>query len=202
MSRLRHRLRDRRRQSRSRGAVLVEAALITPVLFLLVFGAIEIGIAMSSISATSSGARDGARFAAANLAPAANRQLVADVVADRVEDDLRAMTGFATPIEMWVYHSRTDSTSTEGYPMGKTSFTAGCDTDCYRYTWNTATKQFDRAGFEDWTVAELDACSVGGVHSVGVYVRVHHRSPSGLFGSRTLREHSNVRIEPLPLAQC
>jgi hypothetical protein len=193
---------SRRRRDRSRGAVIVEAAIITPVLFLLVFGAIEVGIVMSSISATSSGARDGARFAAANMAPAADRQVVSDLIADRVEEDLRALTGFGTPIEMWVYQSRTDSPATEGYPMGQTSFTGGCTQNCYRYTWNASTRQFVRAGNEPWGAPELDACSAGGVHSVGVYVRVQHRSPVGLFGSRTLREHANVRIEPLPLAQC
>ena len=192
----------RRRRSSSRGAVIVEAALITPVLFLFVFGAIEIGIVMSSISATSSGARDGARFAAAQLAPSADRQVTSDLIADRVEEDLRALTGFGTPVEMWVYQARTDTAATEGYPLGQTSFTGGCTQNCYRYTWNASTKSFDRAGAEPWTAAELDACSAGGVSSVGVYVRVAHRSPAGLFGSRTLREHSNVRIEPLPLAQC
>ena len=181
---------------------MVEAAIITPVLFLLVFGAIEVGIIMSSISATSSGARDGARFAAANMAPAADRQVISDHIARRVEEDLRALTGFGTPIEMWVYQSRTDTPATEGYPIGRTSFTAGCPTNCYRYRWNAATRAFVRNGREHWTAAELDACSAGGVHSVGVYVRVQHRSPVGLFGNRTLREHSNVRIEPLPLAQC
>ena len=188
--------------SKSRGAVIVEAAMITPILFLFVFGAIEVGIVMSSISATSSGARDGARYAAANLAPAANRQLVADVVADRVEDDLRTMTGFGTPVQMWVYQSRTDSTATEGYPIGRTNFTSGCPTNCYRYRWNATTSQFVRNGANAWTVTELDACSAGGVHSVGVFVQVTHRSPTGIFGNRTLREHATVRIEPLPLAQC
>ena len=199
MSQFRARL---RRRSSSRGAVILEAALITPVLFLFVFGAIEVGIVMSSISATSSGARDGARFAAANMAPAADRQVISDAIADRVEEDLRALTGFGTPVEMWVYQSRTDTPATEGYPLGQTSFTGGCTQNCYRYTWNASTKSFDRAGAEPWLAAELDACSAGGVSSVGVYVRVAHRSPVGLFGSRTLREHSNVRIEPLPLAQC
>ena len=187
--------------SKSRGAVIVEAAIITPILFLFVFGAIEVGIVMSSISATSSAARDGARYAAANLAPAANRQLVTDVVADLVEDDLRSMTGFGTPVDLWVYRARTDSPATEGYPMGRTSFN-GCTIDCYRYRWNATTSQFVRNGQNHWTVAELDACSAGGVHSVGVYVRVTHRSPTGIFGNRQLREHATVRIEPLPLAQC
>ena len=191
-----------RRQSKSRGAVLLEAALVTPVLFLFVFGAIEVGIVMSSISATSSGARDGARFASSNLAAAADRQVMSDIVADRVEEDLRALTGFGTPVEMWVYQSRTDTPVTEGFPMGQTSFTSGCNQNCYRYTWNATTRSFDRAGNEPWTATELDACSAGGVHSVGVYVRVQHRSPTGIFGNRTLREHANVRIEPLPLAQC
>jgi hypothetical protein len=194
MSRIR-----RRAGSKSRGAVIVEAAIITPILFLFVFGAIEIGILMSSISATSSGARDGARYAAATLGPAVSRQTVANQVALAVEQDLKAMTGFGTPVEMWVYHSRNDTPATEGFPLGTTNFTSGCATDCYRYLWNASTGHFVTNGAEDWVV---DACIAGGIDSVGVYVRVAHRSPVGLFGSRTLREHSNVRIEPLPLAQC
>ncbi len=195
MSRLR-----RRPGSKSRGAAIIEAALITPVLFLFVFGAIEIGILMSSISATSSSARDGARHASANLGPAVSRQIVANEVAVIVEQDLRAMTGFGTPVELWVYRSRNDTAAAEGYPVGTTSFTQGCTTDCYRYRWDAPTRRFVNDGAEDWVV---DACvGTDGIHSVGVYVRVAHRSPVGLFGSRTLREHSNVRIEPLPLAQC
>jgi hypothetical protein len=109
------------------------------------------------------------------------------------------MTGFATPVALWVYRSRNDGPTTEGFPFGTTNFTSGCTTDCYRYRWDASSGHFVDDGFDEWAV---DACVAGGVHSVGVYVQVAHRSPVGLFGSRTLREHTNVRIEPLPLAQC
>ena len=55
----------RRRERPDRGAVAVEAALITPVLVLLVFGIIEFGLAFRDWLAVTSAVRAGARTAAA-----------------------------------------------------------------------------------------------------------------------------------------
>lgn len=60
-------MRDRLgRPERSRGATLVEFALIAPLLFLLLFGIIEFGWAFLQYLDVRHGAREGARLAAVN----------------------------------------------------------------------------------------------------------------------------------------
>lgn len=53
----------RRNRSNERGSALVEAAIATPLVFLLIFGVIEFGLAMKDYVAMSSGVRAGAREA-------------------------------------------------------------------------------------------------------------------------------------------
>jgi len=60
----------RRRRGRSdRGAVLVEAALILPVVFALVFGIIDFGNSFNDYISVRQGARDGLRMALVNTNP-------------------------------------------------------------------------------------------------------------------------------------
>ncbi len=49
--------------SSDRGAVIVEAAFILPILFLLIFGMIEIGGALKSYSSAANAVRAGGRMA-------------------------------------------------------------------------------------------------------------------------------------------
>lgn len=62
----------RRRARQDRGAVLVEAAIILPLLFTLVLGILEIGSALKSYSGTANAVRAGGRMAsvAGNIADA------------------------------------------------------------------------------------------------------------------------------------
>jgi hypothetical protein len=59
-------LRRRRRAGGERGATLVEFALISPLLFLIVFGTIEFGFLFLQNLDVRSGTREGARLAAVN----------------------------------------------------------------------------------------------------------------------------------------
>lgn len=60
------RLRSKRDADRSRGAALVEFALIAPLLFALLFGIVEFGWAFLQFLDVKHGAREGARLAAVN----------------------------------------------------------------------------------------------------------------------------------------
>ncbi len=51
-------------QSRNRGSYAVEMALVMPVLLILVFGIIEVGLLFNSVVLLKSGAREGCRSAA------------------------------------------------------------------------------------------------------------------------------------------
>jgi len=60
----------RRKMLRSeRGAAAVEFALIAPLLFMLIFGIIEFGLAWSKKNVYVGAAREGARYAAVECAP-------------------------------------------------------------------------------------------------------------------------------------
>ncbi len=67
----------RRRQNRERGAVLVEAAIAIPLLLILIFGAVEAGMAWEAKSSSTAGLRTGLLRAAS--------------LADRPETDLRIL---------------------------------------------------------------------------------------------------------------
>lgn len=185
------------RSDRSRGATLIEAVFVTPVFFFLVFGLIEFGLTMSSISTTTSSAREGARYAAANFAVAADRTVAANQIRDVVQADLNALTGFGTPVELWIYQA-----ASNGEPISGAGFSS-CNTNCYRYTWASGTRTFvaDTAS-PGW--ATPDAClgTTGTLDSIGVYLRTLHRTVTGIFPNRTIREHVTIRFEPLPSNQC
>jgi hypothetical protein len=70
-------MRHRRRHDRERGAVLVEAAIAIPLLLILIFGAVEAGMAWEAKSSSTAGLRTGLLRAAS--------------LADRPETDLRIL---------------------------------------------------------------------------------------------------------------
>lgn len=193
--------RRRRRAERSRGATLIEAAFVTPVFFFLIFGLIEFGLTMSSISTTTSSAREGARYAAANFATSSDRLAAANSIRDVVQVDLGALTGFGTPQTLWIYRA-----ASNGEPANGAGFTS-CNTNCYRYTWNAGTRSFAYdTGSPGWTTP--DAClndpstAAGSLDSIGVYLRTVHRTVTGIFANRVINEHVTIRLEPLPSVQC
>ena len=63
MSTLVPRSRARRRAGGDRGAVVVEAAIVLPLLFMIVFGVLEIGSALKSYSGAANAVRAGGRMA-------------------------------------------------------------------------------------------------------------------------------------------
>ena len=63
---------NRRRAKGDDGAVLVEFALIAPILFLIVFGIMEFGWGFAQYLDVRHGAREGARLAAVNYADPGN----------------------------------------------------------------------------------------------------------------------------------
>jgi Flp pilus assembly protein TadG len=183
--------------SRDDGAVMVESALVLPVILVITMVIIELGMFFSTTSTTSSAARDGGRHAAANFAPAGDRNLVVQAVIDVVERDLDALTGLGTPEVAWVYAADADGT-----PRGSSDFSS-CTTDCWRFDWNGS--QFVAAGSEPWT--DPDACvttSDRTVDSIGVYVKVRHTLLTGILtgGTRTIDQNGVYRLEPLPSPQC
>jgi hypothetical protein len=171
---------------------LVESALVLPLVLLFTFGIIEYGLYFSTTATTTSATREGARIAASEFAPLADKDVAADVIRRSVESALEAATGYAEPVELLIYRADDD-----GRPVG--GFDA-CNVDCWRYAWNG--DEFVLAGGPGWH--DPNACiGDGDLDSIGVYLHVNHHMVTGAFGgTRTVTHKTAIRLEPLPLAEC
>ena len=188
-------------QRSQRGAALVEAALVLPVMVALVVGIMEFGLLFTSYSTTTASTRSGARLGATRYATvtADQRLTEANTVAAAVAADLTVLNN-AVPVGMVIY--RVNPSSTEGLPVGGfpgANMAGGCTSNCIRYAWNDSTKAMDRVS---GTWANPDACGVV-VDSVGVFVQTKHDFITGMLGShRFVGGHTVMRLEPLPTDQC
>jgi hypothetical protein len=188
-----HRPRARARARNERGAILVEAAFVLPVMILFVMAIIEFGLAFKDLQTVFTATRVGARTGSAEP-----RQFgYADDVVNAVETSLSAIPSNQWQ-ELWVYKARAD-----GKPLPSGNFTS-C-TSCVRYRWDGATWIKDQ---DDWPATGAGSQSAcGGVtpgpDALGVYLKVRHDMLTGFFGSaKTLTDNTVVRLEPLPISSC
>lgn len=196
------RLRAKRRDRGQRGAVMVEAALILPIMAVLIMGIMEFGLLFTSYSTTTAASRSGARLAATAYSQAttsALRDTAATQIAMATAADLEVLNN-AEPVGMAIY--RVDPFGVDGAPAGGfpgPNMAGGCTSRCIRFTWNPVTQTFDRTG-GSWT--DADACGTT-VDSIGVYVQSEHSYISGMLGqTRDVDGHTVMRLEPLPADQC
>lgn len=183
----------RHRERADRGSVAIEAALVIPVLMLVLFGIVEFSMLLRDHVALTAAARSGARMGSAEPRMSTFATDMAAAVA-------RSGTGMpaSTIQELWVYEA-----NVKGYPTNGgsilgtgTTFTT-CDTRCRRFTYAGGT--FTAAG-GSWSEMDVNACpGDAGMTSVGVYIRANHRFISGLFGSSVqITDHAVMRFEPIP----
>lgn len=183
---------------------MVEAALILPVMVLLVLGIMEFGLLFTSYSTTTAASRSGARLAATAYSQAGSSTSAQDgaalQIAAATAADLEVLNN-GIPVGMAIY--RVDRSSSNGAPVGGfpgPNLTGGCTTDCIRFTWNAATGAFTRTS-GSWP--DPAACVLNDVDSVGVVVQTRHSYISGLLGqTRDVEGHTVMRLEPLPSDQC
>ena len=201
-------LNGRSRQG-DRGAVMVEMALVLPLLLLLVFGIIDFSLAMKDKASVASSVRVGARIAStgADAGPGicpdppdphfpcspTRTPLLAQAAADAI-----ATAGTAMPKdsieEIWVYRYKDSFGSAP--PVA-------CVTDCVIYRWNAGADRFQyKAG--TWVSSTIDAClNDPSAMSVGVYMRAAHDFVSPFFGASVhLTDFAVMKFEPLPNLQC
>lgn len=205
--------RRRRTRARSeRGAVVVEAALITPILMLLVFGIIEMALLMKDDVALTSAVRNGGRIASANagaghggvneegdcVSPCSgeNTPKLAQLAAHAIQT-----AGTALPkdsiLELWVYKA-----NNKGYPGLDNSTTWSCSTNCVAYKWNKTKDEF-RYLSGSWASASINACANSSPDSVGVYMKAKHSFITGLFSKGVeIEDHAVFTFEPLPTLKC
>lgn len=189
-----------------RGAVLIEAAIVFPVLMLIIFGILEWGLAFMTATNTNSATRAGARAAVAYTRIGGAGGYVAggtgydNAAVSAVETAMSGALSSATPLELWVY--RVDPTSTNGSPLGSSNFTV-CATDCEKFTWNGSRFAYVSG---TWLAQNQNACgspSSPNWDSLGVYLKVQHNFVTNFFGqTKIIAERTIMRLEPQPLSTC
>jgi Flp pilus assembly protein TadG len=179
--------------TRERGAVLVETAILIPVIIVITFGMIEFSSAYQSSSVASASARAAARTASAEA-------LLPTYATDAAAAAATALKTVSAdePVEMWIYRA-----NASGYPESG-GFSA-CTTNCIKYTWQPSSRTFNTASPSGggWPSTSQNACNQANWDSVGVYVKLNHRFLTRLFGvSISLADHAVFRLEPAPTQLC
>jgi len=177
-----------------RGAVLIEAAIIMPLLLLVVFGILEYGLLFRTNLTLSESTRAGARVAVAQPRTPGYEMAAADAVSGSL-----ASAGIPdNAIEELIIYKANPNTGNHvsgGAPES-------CTVTCYRFRWDGATQRFVvKSDSPDWPALSQSACGAESqTDYLGVFVRARHDFVSGFFAdSQTLRERTVMRLEPLPL---
>ena len=170
-----------------RGAALLEAAIVLPLLLILVAGILEFGVGFQESATIAAAARAGARSASA----LPKNATFAQAAADAATAQLQGVPSNA-PQALWVFHV---APNTAG-PIGR----FGNCTDCQGFRWDPNQKRFDTSsnlpGSNAWLPANQVACGAQS-DDVGVAVLLNHKYFFGMFGtSKMLSRASIMRLEP------
>ena len=197
-----------------RGAVVVEAALVTPLLMALLLGIIEVALLMKDDVALTSAVRNGGRTASANagagpggvdeggdcISPCspANVPKFAQMAANAIQSAGSALPKDSIK-ELWVYKA-----NDKGYPGANGSTEMVCGTNCVKFKWipNRTVPQF-RYQSGTWTSSQVNACANNSPDSVGIYMRAQHDFLTGFFTNHVdIEDHAVFAFEPLPTLTC
>jgi hypothetical protein len=194
--------RPTRRREDERGTALVEAAIILPLLMLLTFGAIELGIGFSQKGALESISRAGARKGS-TLANDASTSAVPGHTADTgigvlsAQAVISALQTTAVPeLNRLVVYRIEGATGTS---HGPTSWGGGCaGVNCMVFNATPDGKSFDPSPVSGtWPKSNRDACSVQ-ADRIGVRIEGRFNFLTGLIGSGfiNLSASSVLQLEP------
>ncbi len=209
ISRVRARARD------NRGVALIEAAIFTPVFFVLIFGVMEIGLAMNDSLALSSSVKAGARMASAsgndqkadlytvlNIAresSAISRPTIQQIViykpgAFGEEPTDGCKNGTPQPGICNVYDYDDLRVAEVQVKEETRALAAGETPDASKMIFGCKPTSPDRY----WCPTDRRVTQpTPGPDYVGVYMRVEHKWVTKLFGSvKTLENQSIIRLEP------
>lgn len=215
----RRRLRLRRGQQGEQGAVALEAALVMPVLLIVVLGIIELGFLMRDHNVVVSDTRIGARIAStgAGAGPGTcavgpeeppctpqSSPALAQMAADAIQ-----RSGSAMPVDQ-IQYILVYKANDRGYPGadGATTMPTSCSgyANCVRFVWRDSANKF-RYAEGSWDSRTISACFPGTATNpldrVGIQMVAEHKTFTGLFGnSLTLEDHAVMNFEPLATQNC
>ncbi len=196
-----------------RGAVVVEAALVTPLLMIFLLGIIEMAMLMKDDVALTSAVRNGGRTASANadagpggtatddgscLSPCtpSNAPMFAQMAANAIQTAGTALPKDSIQ-ELWVYKA-----NNKGYPGAANSTAMVCGTNCVKYKWVKSKDEF-RYFSGTWLSSSINACANTAPDSVGIYMKAKHDFLTGFFTDDVIIEdHAVFQFEPLPTLTC
>lgn len=188
------------RRRGERGSAIIEAAIVTPVFFLLLFGVLEFGFLFRTDLTTTNASRDGARAASVY-----GREAETDfLILQTVRQGLAAIS--LDQLEFVVVYRLTDPTQdmdadcrTASKPGVCNRYVASDFDLALDYTNGNPTPHFrcgPNAVDRFWCPGDRDS-SIENADLVGVYVETRHRYITGFFGAdQTLDDTTVIRIEP------
>jgi Flp pilus assembly protein TadG len=171
--------------------VLVEAAIVIPLLMLITLGIVEYGSAYQQDAAVAAASRAGARTASA--LPKTDFGITSTdsgfTVSQAVSSALQSV-GSATPTFMYIYEYTGAAFSS-------------CSTHCASYQWDKVNKKFIPLGGSGWQDTGQDACAGDPPDQIAVRVVMTHTAVTHLFGgNKTLTGTTIMRFEPNVTSSC
>jgi hypothetical protein len=199
-----------RRRRSERGAVAVEAALVTGVVLAMIFGILEMAFLMKDYVGVTSASRVGARAASTGAAagtcvadpadvvpcPAHSVPELAQLAADAITSARTVLD--KDSIDYIMVYDATDDDGPDSL--------AGCTTSCVAYRWSASQNRF-RYAQGSWNSSQIYACAepdgAQELQSVGVEVVVDHAFLTGIFGrAMDLSDRTVMKFEPLSNLVC
>jgi len=194
--------------------VAVEAALVLPILFTVLFGIVDLSMLVRDEVSTTSATRGAARIAAtgagagpgtcsiaasAPVCTPASSPALAQAAADAIQ-----RSGMSMPKES-IDYILVFKANDGGYPgpAGNTTMPTSCSgiSACVKFTWLPDDQKF-RFASGSWDSKSINGC-LNQSDMVGVYMHATHKWASGIFGSSIGVDDLAVsRFEPLDPQTC
>lgn len=209
----------RRRARGERGAVALEAALIFPILLLILLGIIEFTFIMRDHAVVVSDTRVAARIASTGAAAGKGVCATGPNAPPCVPNDVPALaqeaadavqrSGSAMPVDQ-IQYLLVYKANANGYPGADSNKTmpTSCAgfTNCVMFKWRDSDNAF-RYFSGSWISTSINACFPGTstfpLDRVGVQLVAKHENFTGLFGAGlNLEDHAVMDFEPLDTTHC
>lgn len=170
------------------GAVAVEAALITPVLLLMVFGIVELSLLLKDDLAVSSAVRAGARTGSSLPRFDDGTTDFAQEAADQVARSAGALA--LTDVSLTIYAANMNGDPASG------GTPESCSNRCIHFRYDKTSSTFVRDG-GSWAASSINACPGDPAQdAIGVYISYpHHLAVLG--GTFTLADRAVMAFEPV-----